>query len=208
MNDESMFLQIFVVIYIVFAAIRVYYRTKPSVRERPEQGRREGLDVVGGRAGVAIIFSILGYFASIALYLISPPWMQWSRLALPTWIRWTGVFFGIACLPPLVWIHRTMGRFYLDRLELKDDHRLITSGPFSRIRNPMYVVFCNFAFAMSLVTSYLLNFVFTFLITISLNWIVSSEEEMMLERFGDEYREYMRRTGRFLPRLNRDPNAE
>ena len=30
---------------------------------------------------------------------------------------------------------------------------------------------------------------------------VRREEEVMVDRFGDEYREYARRTGRFLPRL-------
>jgi protein-S-isoprenylcysteine O-methyltransferase Ste14 len=32
---------------------------------------------------------------------------------------------------------------------------------------------------------------------------VRIEEAMMMEAFGDEYRAYMRRTGRFLPRLSR-----
>ncbi len=29
------------------------------------------------------------------------------------------------------------------------------------------------------------------------------EEEKLIERFGDEYREYMKRTGRLLPRIKR-----
>jgi protein-S-isoprenylcysteine O-methyltransferase Ste14 len=41
-----------------------------------------------------------------------------------------------------------------------------------------------------------------------MNLVVSQEEEMMLERFGDEYREYKRRTGRFLPRLGREAETE
>jgi len=32
---------------------------------------------------------------------------------------------------------------------------------------------------------------------------IPREEKMMLERFGDEYREYQERTGRFLPRMRR-----
>ena len=208
MVDDMPFLIIFVALYAVFAAIRVYYRSRPTVRERPEQGRREGIDMVGGPAGVAVSISVLGYWASIALYVVSPPWMRWSVLALPAWVRWAGVFVGIACLPFLVWIHRTMGRYYLDRLELRDDHELITSGPFSRIRNPMYLVLLTFAVAMGLVTSYLLNLTFSVLTMASMNLVVSQEEEMMLERFGDEYREYMRRTGRFLPRLVREADAE
>jgi len=139
--------------------------------------------------------------------MVSPSWMRWSKLALPAWVRWAGVLVGIVCLPFLIWIHRTMGMFYLDRLELKDDHELITSGPFSRIRNPMYLVFCVFAFSMGLVTSYTLNLLFSIAIVASLNWIVVHEEKMMLERFGDKYRAYMGRTGRFLPRLRQDKGS-
>ena len=208
MVDDVPFLLIFIFIYAVFAAIRVYYRSRPTVRERPEQERREGIDMIGGPAGVALSVSILGYWSSIALYVISPPWMSWSILALPAWIRWAGVLVGIVCLPFLIWIHRTMGRYYVDRLELRDDHELITGGPFSRIRNPMYLVFLTFAVAMGLVTSYLLNLLFSLITIASMNWLVSQEEEMMLERFGDEYREYTRRTGRFLPRLGREADTE
>lgn len=203
MVDDMPFLIIFVALYAVFAAVRVYYRSRPTVRERLEQRQREEVDRVGRPTGLAVSISVLGYWASIALYIISPPWMRWSILALPAWVRWAGVFVGVVCLPFLVWIHHTMGRYYLDRLELRDDHKLITSGPFSRIRNPMYLVLCTFSTAMGLVTSYLLNLLFSVLIIISLNWVVSKEEEMMIEKFGDEYRSYMKRTGRFLPRLGR-----
>ena len=202
MVDDMPFLIIFVVLYAVFATIRVYYRSRPTVRERSER-RRDGIEGVGGPAGIAVSISVLGYWASIVLYVISPPWMRWSVLALPACVRWAGVLVGIVCLPFLVWIHRTMGRYYLDRLELRDDHELITSGPFSRIRNPMYLVLLTFAVAMGLVTSYLLNLIFSVLTMASMNLLVSQEEEMMLERFGDEYRAYMKRTGRFLPRLGR-----
>jgi len=208
MVDDMPFIIIFVALYAVFAAIRVYYRSRPTVRERSEQERREGIDRVRGPAGVAVSISILGYWASIVLYVISPTWMRWSVLALPAWVRWAGVLVGIVCLPFLVWIHRTMGRYYLDRLELRDDHELITDGPFSRIRNPMYLVLLTFAVAMGLVTSYLLNLLFSLITIASMNLVVSQEEEMMLERFGDEYREYKRRTGRFLPRLGREADTE
>lgn len=52
MVDDKPFLIIFVALYAVFAAIRVYYRSRPTVRERPKQGRREGIDRIGGPAGV------------------------------------------------------------------------------------------------------------------------------------------------------------
>jgi protein-S-isoprenylcysteine O-methyltransferase Ste14 len=32
---------------------------------------------------------------------------------------------------------------------------------------------------------------------------VKSEEKMMIEQFGDEYRDYMKKTGRIFPRLHK-----
>jgi protein-S-isoprenylcysteine O-methyltransferase Ste14 len=32
---------------------------------------------------------------------------------------------------------------------------------------------------------------------------ISAEEKMMIDRFGDSYRQYMKTTGRILPRLNK-----
>jgi protein-S-isoprenylcysteine O-methyltransferase Ste14 len=40
---------------------------------------------------------------------------------------------------------------------------------------------------------------FTALVAVYLWLWVQREEQMMLERSGDEYREYMKRTGRFFP---------
>jgi len=34
---------------------------------------------------------------------------------------------------------------------------------------------------------------------VGLMFLIQGEEKMMLQQFGDEYREYMKRTGRLLP---------
>jgi protein-S-isoprenylcysteine O-methyltransferase Ste14 len=40
-------------------------------------------------------------------------------------------------------------------------------------------------------------------LTLVVVWRLGREEAAMIEKFGDDYRAYMRRSGRFLPRLRR-----
>ncbi len=83
---------------------------------------------------------------------------------------------------------------------LKD--RLCTLGPFKCFRHPMYAAWITF---ISLgVALYLNSWVFLFwVVLLHPIWhrLVIQEETMMLENFGDAYRAYAIRTGRFIPRI-------
>jgi protein-S-isoprenylcysteine O-methyltransferase Ste14 len=55
--------------------------------------------------------------------------------------------------------------------------------------------------ALSLLTA---NWIFVAVCALSaggLLWRVPKEEKMMIEAFGEEYKVYMQRTGRFFPRI-------
>lgn len=107
--------------------------------------------------------------------------------AAGTWLLWRS--------------HVDLGRNWSPRLEIVGDHRLITDGVFCHIRHPMYAAHLLWALAQPLL---LHNWIagFSFLVTSIPLYLyrIPREEQMMLERFGDEYRAYMQRTGRFLPR--------
>jgi protein-S-isoprenylcysteine O-methyltransferase Ste14 len=48
------------------------------------------------------------------------------------------------------------------------------------------------------------NWIFVAICALSilgLLWRVPKEEQMMIETFGDEYKDYMKRTGRFFPKF-------
>jgi protein-S-isoprenylcysteine O-methyltransferase Ste14 len=65
----------------------------------------------------------------------------------------------------------------------------------------MYTIFIVFSIAMALLTLNLLIVLFSILISISFPSVARQEELMLIDTFGDDYRAYMKRTGRFLPRL-------
>jgi protein-S-isoprenylcysteine O-methyltransferase Ste14 len=84
---------------------------------------------------------------------------------------------------------------------LREEHKLITSGPYKRIRHPMYLGIFIYTTGLMLISSDLLVFIF-FAFSIWVNYIrIPDEEQMMIDEFGDEYREYMKHSGKLLPRL-------
>lgn len=135
------------------------------------------------------------------LYIVTT-WLDYFALVIPELIRMFGIVFFGAGLVLLIWVHRTLGKHWSMMLKLGEEHSLITTGPYSRVRHPMYTYFYIMVISTALISANLLVGVFGFL-TWTLLYVVrvGDEEEMMLEQFGEEYEEYIKRTGRLIPKL-------
>jgi protein-S-isoprenylcysteine O-methyltransferase Ste14 len=94
----------------------------------------------------------------------------------------------------------SLGTLWSAQLQLRTNHRLVTSGPYSQIRHPMYVAIWVWATSLGIVIANWIPIIYTALAMVIFVARVPHEEQMMLEKFGDEYRNYMKRSGRFLPR--------
>lgn len=149
---------------------------------------------------VGVLPSIVLGGAALA-YVIYPSWMAWFTLPLPSWLRWAGVFLGVVAFIVRVWSQKVLGKEWSPYLHLREDHGLVMDGPYRWIRHPIYAV--SFAFRTALILESA-NLVITLPNLAIMTFVyprVRKEEAMMTERFGDQYRAYMARTGRFLPRL-------
>jgi protein-S-isoprenylcysteine O-methyltransferase Ste14 len=146
---------------------------------------------------------------SVLLYVLGLLWFAWTQIVdYPEVVRWVGVLLALAAIPALAWVHRALGRQYSPCLQIKQSHSLITDGPYARVRHPMYTVLSTFSLGMSLVTANLLTICFAILVIIPFPFVARKEEHMMLEEFGDEYREYMKRSGRFFPKRSKNQKGE
>ncbi|MFX1484009.1 MAG: isoprenylcysteine carboxylmethyltransferase family protein [Promethearchaeota archaeon] len=201
MAEETFYMILFVVLYAMFLGVRGYYRFLKPKREGPaEVEERKAF----GKAEAVISFAVLGYLTSIVLYLLNQPWFEWTHIPnFPQLARWAGFLLALASIPFLWWIHKTLDRQYSPCLQIKESHSLITTGPYASVRHPMYTVFNTFSIGVSLLTANLLILSFAILLVITFPFIAQKEEQMLLEKFGEEYSEYMKRTGRFLPRLRK-----
>jgi len=86
-------------------------------------------------------------------------------------------------------------------LKPKNEQKLVTSGPYSRVRHPLYSVHNLFNLGMVLLTANIPLIIFA-IIGVPLTYMrMKDEERMMIEEFGSEYEEYRDRTGRIFPKL-------
>lgn len=80
----------------------------------------------------------------------------------------------------------------------------MTSGPYRYVRHPMYTALFHSMWAILLLTrNWLVGGVPLVGLCVIVLLRIQREERAMVDNFGDAYREYMKRTGRFLPRVIR-----
>jgi protein-S-isoprenylcysteine O-methyltransferase Ste14 len=146
------------------------------------------------------------YWMVAAAYLFAfvyalTPWLDFAHVPLPSVVRWPlGILLNLAALGLFVWTHRTLGRNWSGILELRDDHHLITDGPYRWVRHPMYSTFFLYCFAQFALSANWLVGLVSLAATACFYLVrINDEENMILGRFGDAYRAYMRRTGRLIP---------
>ena len=146
------------------------------------------------------IVATLPILATVLAFVVHPPWMAFSQLALPRWLRWTGVASGVLAVPLVFWVVKSLGRNISETVLTKRDHRLVTEGPYRWVRHPLYGVGLLLLLGLSLITaSWLLAAVTLLAALLILTVIIPREESALIETFGARYTEYQRRTGRILP---------
>ena len=147
---------------------------------------------------VVLFFVLIAIFV---LYAINHPWMQALDFTLPAWMRWLGLIIGLLSITLTIWIELELGRQYSPQLQMRQEHHLITSGPYTNVRHPLFTALDGFGLSLALVSANWFFITFFVLSLIGLWYRVSKEERMLLEKFGEPYRVYIQRTGRYLPRI-------
>lgn len=90
------------------------------------------------------------------------------------------------------------GNYYL--FKYGHDENIIDKGPFQFIRHPVYgAAIFSFTGIVAVVARSWGLIISVIPITLVWSWLVTFEENVMLEKFGKKYQEYMDRTGQFLP---------
>jgi protein-S-isoprenylcysteine O-methyltransferase Ste14 len=143
----------------------------------------------------------IAFWLELIAWMVDPGWMAWSSVSLPAWLRWTGVgLIAIAC-GLLVWTFRCLGKNLTDTVVTRQKHTLVIHGPYRWVRHPFYDSAALLALAVSLITANWFFFVTGVVLFCLFIIRTRTEEENLVARFGDSYRAYMERTGRFLPRI-------
>jgi protein-S-isoprenylcysteine O-methyltransferase Ste14 len=133
--------------------------------------------------------------------LIDFPLIAWSYFALLPELRVVGVILSVLSFPYIHWAHRTLGTAFTATIQTQMASTLITIGPYARLRHPIYSSHMLFNIGTVLISANLLILAYL-LIGIPFTYKrMFREEENLKQDFGEEYEEYMKRTGRIFPKL-------
>ena len=199
MTTERLFRVSFIAVFLTMFFVSGYFRRRArqtgDVISRASEGRPRL---------IARLLIAAPLYLSMVAYAANPTWMDWSSLPLPPWARWLGVAFGLATLPLLYWVMTSIGRNVSETYLTKQSHQLVTDGPYRWIRHPLYAVATLGLVSLSVVASnwFMLAMALTAFIGIAV-FVVPREEAELVKKFGNEYRAYQQRTGRFTPRVLR-----
>jgi len=191
---DSIFEVIYVICFVTGSVLRKLYVRGYNRREIADD-RETGLDKL------LLVFVSIGFIGIPLLYLFAP-WLDFADYQLPIWVGWVGVAVFASALWLLWRSHVALGRNWSPMMEIREEHSLVTKGVYKYIRHPMYAAHFLWAIAQVLLLqnwiagpAFMVTFVPLYLFRVPL------EERMMLERFGDDYRLYMKGTGRVIPRF-------
>lgn len=195
MTNEAIFRLVATVVFVANLTISLYFRHRAE-RQGGQLNKAEGQRLL-------LPLRLLGLVGLLPLfgYMINPDWVAWARFDLPTWVRWGAAVLAIGTIPLIYAIFSTIGNNISPTEATRTNHRLITSGPYRWIRHPLYTFGALFIVALTLLTAIWWLGLTLLPGLLALFWRVRYEEANLIARFGDEYRAYMRRTGRFLPKL-------
>ncbi|MHA2027127.1 MAG: methyltransferase family protein [Candidatus Thorarchaeota archaeon] len=161
------------------------------------------IEIVGG------IVTIFVPFGAIIVFMVLPATIYGTILNFyfvgDTLVQLLGMLLYAGGGAILYWSAKHLGKFDSGKVAIAEDHILIESGPYSRVRHPGYTATFLLALAVFFI---LLNVLLIANLVVAAVYFVyrAQLEEKLLssqDGFGDEYSSYMSRTGRFFPKLLR-----
>lgn len=197
MATQTVFRIVLPALIVIFVIHRGYYVTKHSKPEEQTLKRREE-DTASKLAG---LLSVVGFVAIIA-HVANPAWMSWADLPFPAWLRWGGVGIALIGFALLQWAQNTLGKNWSDRPRMMKEQSLVTSGPYQYVRHPIYTAFILILGSTFFISAnWMIGLAWIGMAVLEIASRIDYEESLMIEYFGDQYREYMKKTGRLLPKV-------
>jgi protein-S-isoprenylcysteine O-methyltransferase Ste14 len=192
-TGEILFRIVFGILWLVYFGVRIYF-------QRKVKGVGDYVRVNEKQEIFFFRLFALGYLA-LLLYFITP-WVDFAHIPSPIWLRWAGGVVTCLGIGLFAWAHQALGKNWTAILASSEKQKMVITGPYRHVRHPMYTAFFVIGFGfLFLSANWFVSIIYLGTLTMMYMARVSAEEKMMIDHFGNDYREYMKRTGRLLPRF-------
>jgi len=190
---ERIFEALFIVGLLVAMIIRSYFGVQSQLKRFRHAPKEHPMVYIGiALRSIALVLTLITIFS---------PWLKIADYKIPVPLSTIGSAIFICSLWLLWRSHVGLAQNFSPWLYIRINHSLVTSGVYKRIRHPMYLSFWLWALGQVLLIP---NWIAGPLSLISFYPIyvfrVEREEEQLTDYFGNEYKEYQKKTGRILPK--------
>jgi len=186
------------IIWLLFIVAWGVIRYRPNVKSR-KTAKSVVSRTLKERFSMIISATGLGY---IPLVWIFTDFLDGYDYTQNTMLLVMGAGFLLVSLRLFRLTHKALGKMWSHSLDLREDHKLVTSGIYEKVRHPMYTAFWVWAIGAAFL---LPNWVAGFSGIVGFGTLfflrVGQEEEMMKAEFGEEYEAYMARTKKVFPNI-------
>jgi protein-S-isoprenylcysteine O-methyltransferase Ste14 len=191
-------MDIFTVIYFVGIVAEIIIRA-PLNQRRKQAKMSEQRVTDQERTLLGLLF--VGMFFVPIIYAASN-WFDFANYMLPAWAGWLGVLILAGAIFVFWRAHADLGLNWSPSLEIREQHELITRGIYGVIRHPMYASQWLWVIAQPLLLQNWVAGFLNLLVFIPFYFLrVKAEEQLMVEKFGDQYHTYMKKVGAILPKF-------
>jgi protein-S-isoprenylcysteine O-methyltransferase Ste14 len=146
----------------------------------------------------------LAFLVAIALLMVDRipvPWLYQRFLPNPLACFWIGALITVAGLLFAVWARLHLGANWSRSVTIKQDHELITTGPYALVRHPIYTGILTGFLGSTIALAQLRGIVAFVLVFFALWYKLRLEESWMRTQFGDVYTAYAQHTASLVPWL-------
>jgi len=179
---------------VLFTSIVVIRKIYTSRQGKPCISKPSRLEI--------LILFFLGIAMLGPLVYLFTDLVQFANYKSPFWIRSLGLLFFISACWMLWRSHVDLGKSWTFTMHTRNAHQLVKTGVYRHIRHPMYAAHFLWALAqVIMIPNWIIGPSLIIFILLLYWYRIEKEEHLLLEKFGDEYREYQKATGRLFPKI-------
>lgn len=179
------------ILFIIAGSICMWLTQPPvSVKETSDQKSSDRLSVV-----LILLMSLVSVVVPIVDWAyFSSDWNSISMLTI------VGACMIIAGISFRAWAVHSLGKYFTATVQIKEDHRLIKTGPYRIVRHPSYTGAFMAIIAGGVILGSLTGFIISCMAMVIAYYVrIGIEEKELIARFGDDYRAYKRDTKMMIP---------
>lgn len=179
------------ILFIIIGSVSMWLTQPPvSVKETGDQKSSDRFSVI-----LILFMSFISVVVPVVdwAYFKDAPGSFTIYSAIGIGMVVTGISFR-------AWAVRSLGKYFTATVQIKDDHRLVKTGPYHIVRHPSYTGAFLALIAGGVILESLTGFIISCIAMIIAYYVrIGIEEKELIARFGNDYLDYRRETKMIIP---------